>query len=547
MSTNNPDFSAAISDNAMTLIVRSDTETIELPLPLFADASVRQALDATELRVRAACGGLGSCGACLIQVVSGDFNPPTLAERQKILPDDLAVGMRLACQLRPRSAGELYLQHPAPHSEWKSLDAAPLRAAGNAAITGHVYGVAVDLGTTHIRLSLWNRQTGRHIGSRYSINPQIARGADVLTRLEADNRDGPDRLALTQLARRAIVDGIRDILSRDVGEVMPILNEIGNVLIVGNTAMLSLICGAGGDRLFQPENWQRALDCRPKDVAAWRSAWRMPNAEFTIAQPLAGFIGSDLLADLAATGITEQAQPMLLADFGTNTEIALWDGQTLWATSVPGGPAFEGVGMRNGVPAEAGAICSVSKEQGGWRWQTLDGAPVRGYCASGFIDAVALLLADHRLKPSGRFADSELAGGYRLDVAEPRTAIYPADIDIFQRAKAATAAAMMHLLALAGLHQDALQTVWICGSFGRHLNLYNAMRVGLLPAVEPERVRLFANASLAGCEKALLVPGGEMLLTAIASCAQVVNLGGVVEYEQRFIDNLRLQVLPAHE
>jgi uncharacterized 2Fe-2S/4Fe-4S cluster protein (DUF4445 family) len=33
-------------------------------------------------------------------------------------------------------------------------------------------------------------------------------------------------------------------------------------------------------------------------------------------------------------------------DLGTNTESALWDGRRLLLTSVPGGPAFEGVGIR---------------------------------------------------------------------------------------------------------------------------------------------------------------------------------------------------------
>ncbi|TAL47589.1 MAG: DUF4445 domain-containing protein [Methylovulum sp.] len=533
-------------NDAMNLLVRSDAEVLQLPLD--ADVSVRQALDATGLRVRAACGGLGTCGACLIQVISGDFNPPTLAERQKILPEDLAAGMRLACQLHARSAGELYLQHPAPHSEWKSLETSSLyRADGNAAMTGHVYGVAVDLGTSHIRLSLWNRQSGRRIGSRYSINPQVARGADVLTRLDAARSGDHDCRRLTQLARDAIIDGVRDILSRDMGEVSAVLAEIGKVLIVGNTAMLALICGNDGDSLCQPENWQRPVACRPDDIGAWRSAWRVPHAEISIVQPLAGFIGSDLLAGLVATAITEQPQPMLLADFGTNTEIALWDGQTLWTTSVPGGPAFEGVGMRNGLAAETGAICRVSKDGGRRLLQTIGEAPVRGYCASGFIDAIALLLDENLLKPSGRFTEPQPKGGYWLDAANPRTAIAAGDIDIFQRAKASTAAAMAQLLAFAGLQANDLQRLWICGSFGQHLGLHSAMRVGLLPSIEPGRVRLFADASLAGCEKLLLEPAGETLLNAVVDRAHAVNLGGVYEYEERFIDNLRLQAMPTTE
>ncbi|OQW72910.1 MAG: hypothetical protein BVN35_12965 [Proteobacteria bacterium ST_bin11] len=518
------------------------SDEITLRVLLKPDLSLRQALDTTDLRVRAACGGLGTCGACLIQTVSGDFNPPTLAERQKLLPEDLASGMRLACQLRAQSDCSLYLEHPAPHSVWKSLDPNQLYlAAGNPTICEHVYGVAVDLGTTHIRLSVWNRQSGRRIGTRYSINPQVAHGADILTRLDAERLDDQDCHRIGQQARDAIMAGIRDILSRDIGEITPVLAELGKVLIVGNTAMLTLISGNSGDSLYQPENWQSPIACIPADDEAWRQVWRTPHAEIDIAQPLAGFIGSDLLADLLTTGITEQAQPMLLADFGTNTEIAVWDGIKLWASSVPGGPAFEGVGMRNGLAAEAGAICSVSIGTEAIHLHTLGDAPARGYCASGFIDAVALLLDQKHLKPSGRFAAPQTAQGFLLQAGVSKSAIFASDIDIFQRAKASTAAAMAQLLAFSGLTVKDLSRVWVCGSFGQHLNLNNAFRVGLLPPVAVERVSLIANASLAGCEQLLLNPAAQTLLNTITQRARVINLGGLLEYENRFIDNLRLQ------
>ncbi|WP_415879219.1 ASKHA domain-containing protein [Methylomonas sp. TEB] len=526
----------------MLATVGSNDQTLRILLK--SDLSVRQVLDTTDLRVRAACGGLGTCGACLIQTVDGEFNPPTLAERQKLLPEDLAGGIRLACQLRARSDCTLYLDNPAPHSAWKSLDPTPLyQAHANPTVSEYVYGVAVDLGTTHIRLSLWNRQSGRRIGTRYSINPQVAHGADILTRLDAERLDDQDCRRIGREARAAIIDGIRDILSRDMGEITPILAELGKVLIVGNTAMLTLICGNSGDCLYQPENWQSPIACLPADADAWRQIWRTPHADIDIAQPLAGFIGSDLLADLLATGITEQSQPMLLADFGTNTEIAVWDGSNLWVSSVPGGPAFEGVGMRNGLTAEAGAICKVSAS--GLR--TIGDVQARGYCASGFIDAIALLLDQKHLKPSGRFAEPQSEQGFLLQADIPKSAIFASDIDIFQRAKASTAAAMSQLMSYAGLAISDLNRLWICGSFGQHLDLNSGFRVGLLPPIPPERVSLLANASLAGCEQLLLNPAGPSLLNNIVQRARVVNLGGVFEYENRFIDNLRLQPMSIEE
>ena len=88
---------------------------------------------------------------------------------------------------------------------------------------------------------------------------------------------------------------------------------------------------------------------------------------------------------------------------------------------------------------------------------------------------------------------------------------------------------------------DDLQAVWICGSFGQHLDLNSAMRVGLLPPLAAAKLKLMPNASLAGCEKLLLDSGADALLSIIVERAKVVNLGSIADYEDRFIDHLRLQ------
>lgn len=544
MQPNSPDAQAAVINFKLTL--HSPGHTLELQVP--ADVNLLQALDTTELRVRAACGGVGRCGTCAIQVVSGDFNPPTPAERQMLAAADLAAGFRLACQLKPASDGELYLRQPAQQSVWNRLDSQQLYQAtsGNAAITEQVYGVAVDLGTTHIRLSLWNRQTGVRVGSRFCINPQVAQGADVLTRLDRQRQAEPGHTLIAQAARNALIDGLHDILRHDL-KTTAILEQLGEVLIVGNTAMLTLIAGLSGDVLYDVENWQQPIACLPVDADAWRQAWQMPNASITLAQPLAGFVGSDLVADLLATGLTEQPGPKLLADFGTNTEIALWDGHRLWVTSVAGGPAFEGVGIRNGMMAEPGAVVRVRPVLGSWRLQTLGDLPARGFCASGFVDAMALLREQGKLKPAGRFSENHAQGGFWLDAENPRTAIYASDIDLFQRAKAATAAAMMQLLQLAGLSLSDLTALWICGSFGRDLHLKSAMQIGLLPTLDLDKIKLLANASLIGCEKWLLEPDATATVAAMKARARVINLGSLGDYEDRFIDHLRLQPVPLAE
>lgn len=524
-----------------TLLVRSAAEKYHIPVT--DGQSVRDALDMTDLRVRAACGGTGSCGACIVRLIGGDVTPPTTAEYMKLAAEDRETGARLACQLRLRGDAEIVLDQPAPPSQWKSIPPENLiPAAGSLpGLNRHPYGVAVDLGTTHIRVALWDRRLGKRIATRYGPNPQSAYGADVLNRIEAA-RARPARAAeLARLARTAIVQAVRDILARDVGEVTPMLAEIGQMLIVGNTAMLALLTGRGSAALVDPAQWESRIDCRPADAAAWHAEWYLPNAEIVLPEPVAGFVGSDLIADLLATGMAGGPAGTMLLDVGTNTEIALWNGRHLHVTSVPGGPAFEGVGIRHGMPAEFGAICRVRADGNRYICETVGGSDVRGFCGSGLADAIAVLLARGRLRASGRFVTSPGSEGFLLDPGNPKTAITGIDVDAFQRAKAATAAAMATLLHEAAMDWGDLRRLHVCGAFGRTLDIEHAQSVGLLPPINPAQIELHADASLAGCEMALLSAGGTERFAELNANIKVINLSLSPGYDDRYIDHLRLR------
>lgn len=522
------------------LLIRSASGSHRIEVPV--GQSVRDALDATELRVRAACGGTGTCGACGVRLIDGEVTPPTVAEYMKLSATERAAGARLACQLRLRGDAEILLDQPAPPSDWKSLPADELAEVrgGLPALERNIYGVAVDLGTTHIRVALWDRRQGRRLATRFGPNPQGTFGADVLNRLQAalDNPEHAEEIA--RLARTAVIQAVRDILARDIGSVTPMLAEIGRVFIVGNTAMLALLTGQGGKALIDPANWQSSIDCRPENPAAWQAQWYMPNADIILPQPVAGFIGSDLVANLIATRLTACQEGAMLLDIGTNTEMALWDGQRLYATSVPGGPAFEAVGISHGMPAEAGAIHRVQRCSSGFDCETIGGSEARGYCGSGLADAIAVMVASGKLKVSGRFVDSPGAEGFALDPTNSRTAITGMDIDAFQRAKAATAAAMIELLAQAGMTWRDVKRLCVSGAFGRTLLVEHAQAIGLLPPIDPALIELRADTSLAGCEQGLILSDGAKCFAEMAAQIRTVNLSLVPDYEDCYIDHLRL-------
>jgi len=516
-----------------------------MSLPVGPGASVREVLDATHLRVRAACGGTGSCGACVVRVVSGRVSPPGVADATKLTPAERAEGLRLACQLRLEGDAEVQLERPAASSPWRSVAATELVRLEPARLEldGPPLGAAVDLGTTHIRVSLWDLRGPRRVASRQGPNPQGAFGADVLNRLEkARGHEG--RRALAGLARAAVLEALRDMFARDLGAGSE-LEAIGRLLVVGNTAMLALLSGQGCAALLDPENWERPIDCRPSEPERWLAEWRLPHAEVFLAPPIGGFIGSDLAADLLATRLTDSPGAALLLDLGTNTEMALWDGHRLRVTSVPGGPAFEG-GVSRGMPAERGAIFRVSEpEAGHFACEVLGGGAPRGLCGSGLVDAIALLLGRGQLKPSGRFGTSPGDEGFQLCPPDAHTAIFARDVDAFQQAKAATAAAAEVLLEQAELGWGEVGRLCVCGAFGRTLDVGHAVALGLLPSISTERIELHGGAALAGCERALLCSNPLSALERAAPEPLTVNMSLVEAYGDRFIDHLRLRpVLP---
>jgi uncharacterized 2Fe-2S/4Fe-4S cluster protein (DUF4445 family) len=347
-----------------TLIVNDEERKRRIPFE--TGRSVRDILDTTDLRVRSGCDSSGVCGFCLMRIDGGQGGAPTANERVHLTTDALDQGIRLACQVIPTQDLQISILAPAPKSHWRSLpDDAGQRMGQIPALpwkdlppeVSVPYGVAVDLGTTHITLALYELSSGKRLAGRYGLNPQMRYGADVMTRLVAAS-DSPEKArAMSQQIVAAIGEALFDMAVREginIGRVV-------RLTLVGNTAMLALLSGKNYDLLLQPSHWMSPVDCLPDRPDRWAVPLGIhPRAWIEIIPPIAGFVGSDLLAGMVATHLIENEPGGLFIDFGTNSEMALWDGQVLWVTSAAGGPAFEGSGISCGAPADPGAIYRVS-------------------------------------------------------------------------------------------------------------------------------------------------------------------------------------------
>jgi uncharacterized 2Fe-2S/4Fe-4S cluster protein (DUF4445 family) len=402
------------------------------------------------------------------------------------------------------------------------------------------YGLAVDLGTTHISVSLWDLQQRQRLCGRIGPNPQSRYGADVMTRLIAAGESPALAGDMARLPLDAIAEALRDMESQQGVRA----SQVRQVTIVGNTPMLALLSEMDSHVLLRPSSWTQPIECRPASTAAWASRMGVhPEATVEVVSPVAGFVGSDLLAGVLCTGLTDRPGSLLI-DFGTNSEMALWDGKTLWVTSAAGGPAFESCGSRCGMPVAAGAIYHVARQDGSsqLQFQVLDGAAAKGLCGSGLVDLIAVLRETAELTPAGKFTRPQ-PEGFLLQEGEPSIRLTVQDVDTFQRAKAGIGVGLRKLMAAAPMRAAELQRVCVCGLFGEHLDCGNAQAIGLLPEVPIERVELCGNTALAGCERLLLSPQAAADLRELRQRATIVSLSHAPDFEMLFMESLYLRPL----
>jgi uncharacterized 2Fe-2S/4Fe-4S cluster protein (DUF4445 family) len=383
-----------------------------------------------------------------------------------------------------------------------------------------------------------------------------------MTRLCAAHESQQTAHILKRLVIDAIGVAFMDVAMREgIG-----LEQVVKTIVAGNTAMLALLSGRNSHLLLQPSHWMREIDCLPENPGELAADWGInPKAIIEILPPLSGFVGSDLLAGILTTKLLESEPGTLLIDFGTNSEIALWDGECLSVTSAAGGPAFEGCGISCGIPAEPGAIYQVRELQNYREWsaetrgnsggstlrtnvsglglefRTIDNEKPRGLCGSGIIDLIACLLRSGKLTSIGRFSD-EVSGGsiVLLNGNHGPFFLTKRDVDVFQRAKAAISAAVRVLLSMAGMRSVELKRIHIGGAFGHFLDRENSIEIGLLPELSCDAIELCGNSALRGCEELLMAHHSTRVLMDLKAKARLINLAQFEEFDALFMEGLYL-------
>lgn len=408
-----------------------------------------------------------------------------------------------------------------------------------------LFGLAVDVGTTKLAAYLVNLETGVTAAKAGAMNPQIAYGEDVMSRITYAN----EHPGGAQTLQAKLVGTLNQLAADLCAEAHVAQDQIVEAVIVGNTAMHHLFTGLPVRQLgaapYVPavgESMQFPAHEIGLRLAAGAYVYLPPN--------IAGFVGADHVAMLLGAGLCDVSQTVVALDIGTNTEISLFHGGLHWSCSCASGPAFEGAHIQDGMRAAPGAIERIRIRGNDVQVHTIGQQAAVGLCGSGILDAVAELLraglvdargvlkGDHpRLstrngKPEFILTPAASSGNGR-DVKVGRQ-----DINEIQLAKGAIRAGIEMLLAQAGIGDLAIEAFIVAGAFGTYLDLESAIRIGMFPDLPRDRFRQVGNAAGGGARQLLISAHQRSMADAIAQHVDYVELASHPDFTNVFMTAL---------
>lgn len=470
------------------------------------------------------CAKKGICKKCLIKAV-GQLSPPTSREAK------LGNEIRLACTTK--ILGETTLTVLENSAQLQSAEKEQILGfSDNPLFTS--YGVAIDIGTTTIAVSLMDES---HKTATHSIkNPQVIFGADVISRIEKSMSSEDVKKNLAQ----SVKDGINQVIDNLCAENFIDYNEIHGATITGNTAMLHLLL---------------EKDCTPLSKAPFEAEFLggyigentlnlhiNPDSKVLFPHCLSAFVGGDISTAILGSGLLDEDKTSLLVDIGTNGEMALFHGGKLHCCSTAAGPAFEGVGIHCGIHGVKGAIEHINIEGNEPKIKVIGGGEAKGICGSGVIDAVDALISLEVLDETGRLdeddprvvdTDDDLFFPFQDDIG-----IYGKDIRMVQLAKSAICAGITTLLNSCNINSSDLDTLYIAGGFGSFIDIQKAGNIGLIPKELCEKVKVIGNSALTGAQM-LLVDWKKIETTSsIQNNAEIVDLASSKFFMEQYIENM---------
>ena len=268
------------------------------------------------------------------------------------------------------------------------------------------------------------------------------------------------------------------------------------------------------------------------------------------------YVGGDITAGLLCTPLLRNSKKIsLFIDAGTNGELVVGNKDWLVTCACSAGPAFEGSGIKCGMPASEGAIEEIKMlDRVKLEYKVIGGTKPQGICGSGLVDLMAELFIHgyidrhgkyNEKKASKKIVETEEGKGYLVE--EGKNSFWGKDLIITEndisnliRTKGAVFSACSLLLKNVGLSFKEIDSFYIAGGFGQHLNVENAIHIGLLPDLERDRFHYLGNSSLLGAYLILLSDKNKDLADEVAQKMTYIELNTEPNYMNEFTGALFL-------
>lgn len=443
-------------------------------------------------------------------------------------------------------------------------------------------GLAVDIGSTTLAAYLCDLRSGEVLATEATMNPQVAYGEDILSRISyvVEQEDGLATL------NQVIVNALNEVAEAATVSVGLQLADIAEVAVVGNTVMHHIFLNL--DPTYLGGTPFPASLVAPVDVKARELGLRVnPAANVHVLPVKAAYVGADNMGVVLAEEPHKQDEIMLIIDVGTNGEILLGSRERLLSASSPTGPAFEGAQIMFGMRAAEGAIERVrinpdtfetrfkviGREDWSDAWETSTPDPPEeskdrrrrgpklrqpapilagGICGSGIIEAVTEMFKAGILLPSGAF-DSSLKHE-RIVRFDDKPAFVLArtdqttigreiligigDVRALQLAKSALYTGAQMLMEALGV--ERVDKIVLAGAFGSYIGKEHAMALGMFPDCDLSNVYAVGNAAGDGARIALLNRAKRQEIAEVARWIEHFQIPLADKFQDYFIAALNL-------
>lgn len=523
------------------------------------------------------CGGRGTCGKCKVYIKSGLTGEWKADELEYLTEEERRQGVRLACLCTIEEDIEIAVPEKVHYEGLTSGSTVTYfkHLKRNDFALGEL-GVAVDLGTTTVAVSLLDLASGEELAAVSELNAQSIYGLDVLSRITYEAEHGEKGIwelqkklteQLGQMLCRACEEaskrcnaesfeyskaGADASQKADFGQSQSVeVGEITRIVVSGNCTMLHMLLGVSavsiGKAPYEPEFLEEQV------VRAEEIGLPYENAEIICLPSVSAYVGGDIISGAYVLGIQEVEGNVLLIDIGTNGEMLLKCSGRMFSCSCAVGPALEGMNIHRGMRAGEGAIEEVRVEAGKLVCETVGGSAPVGICGSGILAAVREFLRAGLVKPGGNLVKAEMLeegdwrrnylqkenGKQSVRLSEPDISVTQLDIRQVQLAKGALLSGIHALFEQSGISCEACDKVVVAGQFGKHLTEDSLIETGILPEAFRGKVVYAGNASLEGAKAALFSEEARAGMRSLAKGIEYFELGATKDYESLFLRSLR--------